>query len=399
MTALNVFLWTGACIGHSAHLIHSVNSWYGRPLPHRVLDGIRLAHALAVPAVLLCIWFYAGLDLATLLASPQWSRPHSLVIGYVGLCCLTAFVILPAITLMRQVRRPRALARQEARVVDIATRLGYPPYGHGRYGFFARLPFNQILQVEFAEKHLCLKRLPTEWEGLRVLHVSDLHFGGVPDREFYFEVMNICAEWHPDLIAITGDIVDSDKHHRWILPVLSRLKAPEGVFAILGNHDTWYEPSKVRRRLRKLGIDVVGNGWRQIAIRGRPMVLLGHEGPWVRPFPDLTSCPDGGFRLCLSHTPDNILWAVERDVDLMLSGHNHGGQIRLPAIGSILVPSRYGRRYDCGVFERDGTVLHVVRGLAAQHPLRYHCRPEVALLILQSDPSSSKAIPNRGLSP
>jgi hypothetical protein len=96
----------------------------------------------------------------------------------------------------------------------------------------------------------------------------------------------------------------------------------------------------------------------------------------------LTPCPTG-FRLCLSHTPDNIVWARKNEIDLMLSGHVHGGQIRLPLVGSIFVPSRYGRRYDCGTFDEPPTVMHVSRGLAGQHPLRINCRPEVTWLELK----------------
>jgi uncharacterized protein len=67
----------------------------------------------------------------------------------------------------------------------------------------------------------------------------------------------------------------------------------------------------------------------------------------------------------------------------MLAGHVHGGQIRLPLIGSLFVPSRYSRKYDCGTFFKDPTVMHVSRGLAGQHPLRFHCRPEVTRVVLQ----------------
>jgi predicted MPP superfamily phosphohydrolase len=68
----------------------------------------------------------------------------------------------------------------------------------------------------------------------------------------------------------------------------------------------------------------------------------------------------------------------------MLAGHNHGGQIRFPLLGSVFVPSRYGRRYDCGTFQEQPTVLHVCRGLAGQHPLRYNCRPEVTKIVLRA---------------
>src|SRR5262249_48822806 len=140
--------------------------------------------------------------------------------------------------------------------------------------------------------------------------------------------------------------------------------------AILGNHDSWRDASAIRRRLARAGFDVLGNSTRQILIRAKPMIVVGHEGPWFKPGPSLLDYPVDAFRLCLSHTPDNIGWAKRNKVDLMLSGHVHGGQIRLPLIGSIFVPSRYSRRYDCGTFFSAPTVMHVSRGLAGQHPLR-----------------------------
>jgi predicted MPP superfamily phosphohydrolase len=196
--------------------------------------------------------------------------------------------------------------------------------------------------------------------------------------------MDVCAGWEPDLLALTGDVVDSDYHHRWVVPLLGRLRWRDQAFAILGNHDFWHEPGLVRRRLRRLGMEVLDNRWAQIELRGEPLVVIGHEGPWFGPAPDLSGCPPDAFLLCLSHTPDNIRWARRNRVDLMLSGHVHGGQVRIPGIGSVLVPSRYGRRFDCGTFELPPTVLHVSRGLSGEHPLRYNCRPEVTKLVLRA---------------
>src|SRR5262249_8871134 len=153
-------------------------------------------------------------------------------------------------------------------------------------------------------------------------------------KEFYRRVMDRCHRWEPDLVALTGDIVDSARHHRWILPLLGRLRWRYAALAILGNHDQWDGPVVVRRRLKRLGMDVSGNGWQQVQVRGRPLIVIGHEGPWFLPEPDLSDCPEG-FRLCLSHCPDNIGWARRHRVDLMLSGHTHGGQIRFPWIGSV----------------------------------------------------------------
>jgi predicted MPP superfamily phosphohydrolase len=118
-------------------------------------------------------------------------------------------------------------------------------------------------------------------------------------------------------------------------------------------------------------------------VRGEPLVVVGDESPWRKPAPDLSAAPAGPFRLCLSHTPDNIARARRDGIDLMLSGHVHGGQVRVPVFGSLLVPSRYGRRYDCGTFDESPTLLHVGRGLSGEHPLRFLCRPEVTRLVLR----------------
>jgi uncharacterized protein len=112
-------------------------------------------------------------------------------------------------------------------------------------------------------------------------------------------------------------------------------------------------------------------------------VMVGHEGPWFSPGPDLRGAPEGVFRLCVSHTPDNFYWGQRNRVGLMLCGHVHGGQIRVPVVGSIFVPSVYGRRFDMGVFEGNGTVMAVGRGLSGKEPLRYRCRPQVMRITLK----------------
>jgi predicted MPP superfamily phosphohydrolase len=331
-------------------------------------------------------WFGLGYDQGFPPESLYYVMCCPFMAGYTAVCLLFAFVLVPFFTVWRLLRRrPTALVSNHTETVDVAEQLGYKPAGHGKYHRIAQLPGNQLFQVDFVEHELRLPRLPAEWDGLSILHLSDLHLCGTPDREFYQYVLDRCCDWQLDLVALTGDIVDSDEHHRWIVPLLGRLQWQVAAFAILGNHDRWYDPTLVRRRLRRLGMRVLANSWEKIDIRGRLLVAIGHEGPWFRPAPDLSDCPDGTFRLCLSHTPDNLRWAQRHQVDLMLAGHNHGGQIRLPVLGSIFVPSRYGRRFDCGTFEEPPTVMHVSRGLGAQHPVRINCRPEVTRIILRAE--------------
>ena len=383
MQLVGIVWFVGMCVGHAALLTLSINWWYSFALPSRFLSCMRLAHGglvlLGLAAFTRAYLFpsaFGGLSFGTL--------GQSAAGAYALLCGLIGLGYVPLLTLWRLGRgQPAALRSNHTATVDVASRLGYKPIGRGKYRMLAHLPGNEVFRVDFAERTLVVPDLPTAWDGLTILHLSDLHLCGTPDREFYQQVMDLCSAWQPDLIALTGDIVDSDHHHRWIVPTLGRLRWGVAAFAILGNHDARRDPVRVRRRLRRLGMRVLANSWEQLEVRGEALVVVGHEGPWFWPEPDLTACPQGTFRLCLSHTPDNIRWARQQHINLMLAGHNHGGQIRLPLVGSVIVPSRYGRRYDCGTFYEAPTLLHVSRGLAGKEPVRYNCRPEVAKLVLR----------------
>jgi hypothetical protein len=377
-------LLAGAIAGHTALIVGSHNWWYGSGFSRHVVDAIQLIHGLLLlcGAALLCL--FGGLGLPAVVAG-AWGSPWQMLLSaYVVVCWGMGFAVLPAVTLWRCLRpRPACLQSNHTATVDIAARLGYKPVGRGKYHHVARLPRNEVFQADLIERTLRLERLPQAWDGLTILHLSDVHFCGTPDKVYFQEVMDLCAAWEPDLVAFTGDLVDTEVHYRWVVPVLGRLKWRCAAYAILGNHDYYYDPPLLRRRLGKIGFHVLGNSWVQTELRGVPLVVIGNETPWFQPGPDLSSCPEGPFRLCLSHTPDTIAWARQHRIDLMLSGHVHGGQIRFPLIGSVVVPSRYGRRYDCGTFEEPPTVLHVSRGLGAEQPLRYNCRPEVTKLILR----------------
>jgi hypothetical protein len=375
-------LAAAAWLGHLVLMIGSHNWFYGGPHSKRVGDLFHLLHAAAVLAFPPALLAAFGHDLAGLFAWGEGSPLQVALRGYVVVCLLTLLAWLPALTVYRNRRRePATQVRVE--VVDLGERIGPHVVGHGHHAFLARIPGNQILQVEYVEKTLSLPRLPAAWDGLTVLHLSDLHLHGTPDRDWFQAIMDRCADWRPDLVALTGDVADSEVHHRWIIPLLGRLRWQVAAFAILGNHDHRHDVTLIRRRLRRVGMRVLENNWAEAEARGEKFVVIGHEGPWLRGAPDLSACPEGPFRLCLSHTPDHIRWARRHHVDLMLAGHVHGGQIRVPPFGSILLPSKLGRRHDMGTFVLPPTTLHVSRGLSGEHPVRFNCRPEVTLLTLR----------------
>jgi predicted MPP superfamily phosphohydrolase len=272
--------------------------------------------------------------------------------------------------------------------VDIAQRLGRAPLGPGPYRTLLRVPGNQIFQVEFSEKEFTATRLPDALAELRILHLSDFHFIGTVDRSFFREVCELAADTRPDLIAFTGDLLDNLKYIDWLPETLGRLDAPLGRYFILGNHDERVGPDPIREAMRSLGwTDLAGRAVTVDAGSGTEanaaavrLLLAGTERPWMGHDPPATAAAD--FKILLSHTPDRIGWARKAGFDLMLSGHNHGGQVVLPVIGPVYSPSYHGVRYAAGSWWQPPTLLHVSRGLSGKHPLRLNCPPEVATLIL-----------------
>lgn len=386
--------YAAAWIGHAFLWTTVLNYVYARPYSKTILKAWRLATGLGIllfPQIIYSImppshWasipdsYGAPLD-------PFNGTVGRIAAAYSCLCLGIGGIIYPAINAYRLTRKPpEVLLSETTHTLDLWKELGTKAIGEGKGAFAAKLPFNCIYRVDFTELELAIPNLPPEWNGLTILHLSDVHYHGTPSRAFHERVgSEIETRWpRPDLVCLTGDYVDTDEHHAWIGPLLGRLHGTEWNFAILGNHDVKHNPERVREALVSSGYRVLGNGWQEATIRGVRCVMVGHEGPWFDPPPDLAAAPAEGFRLCLSHTPDNFYWGQANRVNLMLCGHVHGGQIRLPVISSIFVPSVYGRRFDMGVFEGQGTTMVVGRGLSGKEPLRFRCHPQVIRITLKS---------------
>ena len=126
----------------------------------------------------------------------------------------------------------------------------------------------------------------------------------------------------------------------------------------------------------------LGSQARRCELGGVPCQVIGNEYPWFER-PTIESC-DAEFRLLLSHSPDQFTWARRHGIELMLAGHTHGGQGRLPLAGPVLSPSLHGSRYASGDFYRAPTTMHVTRGIGGVHLLRINCRPELSVLTLRA---------------
>jgi predicted MPP superfamily phosphohydrolase len=373
-----------AWLGHACIWTYPLNYLYGSPLPKWFLKAWRLFTGVVIVAgVPLLVWRW------TAVLTDHDGRfdvsPEYLFLGGYSLSCLAVGgLVFPAITVYRLLRlRPAAVLAESTRTVDLWPELGDKLVGDGKWRWLPRLPLNGVFRVGFTDLTLAVPHLPPAWDGLTVLLLSDLHFHGTPSRLFFERVIEEVGRWPtPDVVALAGDFVDSDRHREWLGPLPGRLRATEGRFAILGNHDDHHDPDRIRDELSAAGYTVLSDRWAEATIRGVPCVVAGHEGPWLGRGPDLPP-PDGRFRLCLSHTPDNFAWGQRHNINLMLCGHVHGGQVRVPVVGSIFVPSVYGRRYDMGVFQAGGTVMVVGRGLSGKEPLRFRCDPQVIRLTLR----------------
>lgn len=280
--------------------------------------------------------------------------------------------------------RPPGFCQTDSQIIDMEARLGYKPLGSGPHLRLLHVPGNQALTLELNTKRFEFDRLPAPFAGLRVLHLSDLHFSGEISREYFEQAFTEAARTRPDLVLFTGDLFDNPALTDWLPSTLGQLQPSLGCYFILGNHDWHLEESEIRRSLQELGWQDCQGQVHEIVREGARLQLGGDERPWMGAAAEFPAETSEAFRILLSHTPDNINWARGAGVDLMLSGHNHGGQVKLPGIGPLLAPSRYGVRFADGIFQLDPTTLHVSRGLSGRHPLRIQCRPEISLLILEN---------------
>lgn len=249
------------------------------------------------------------------------------------------------------------------------------------------LPGNQVLKIKFQQKDILVPRLSPAHQGLRIAHLTDLHMSGRIQPAFYERVVEVINEAEPDIVAVTGDIVEGDAFIEWLPSTLGKLRARYGVYYVLGNHDRRASEATLKQQLAECNLVHLGDNWRQILVNEVPLILAGNELPWYAPAADLSNCVESRshgrlMRILLAHSPDQLLWARTNDIDLMLAGHLHGGQVRFPIVGAITSPSAFGVRYAAGIFRAGNTIMHVSRGVGALTPIRVNCPPEIALLRL-----------------
>jgi predicted MPP superfamily phosphohydrolase len=394
--ALDLGILLVAFAGHVAMGVAFFNQMNSAWLPphwvHR-LERMTMLFTAVIPfglAFALIIIPSSARDAGQLLPRVVGASPWSWIWLYLAPCGL--FGLLSAGRWVRNrwlYRVPKSLISKRTLLRDRPNLAPNDLLLRGAAALAAAIPGNESLEIRVEEKVFSLARWPPELDSFRIAHLSDLHINGRIGRRYFRRAVQLVNDLRPEMVVISGDICERDDCLDW-LDEFGAIVAKFGSFFVLGNHDLRIsQAGLVRHRLAANGFVDLGGRWIVDTPRGFPVVLAGNELPWFAPAAPLERCPkelDGKRlpRIVVSHSPDQFTWARSYDADLMLAGHTHGGQIRLPWIGPLVAPSRFGVKYAAGEFFESPTLLHVSRGLSSLQPLRFGCPPEISLLVLTS---------------
>lgn len=242
--------------------------------------------------------------------------------------------------------------------------------------------------------------LPPQFEGFTIVHLTDLHYGPLMPLAVVRHLVRKANALEKDLIVCTGDYVH--EHNRTeqidkVWPELGQLRAANGVYSVLGNHDHWAHTRKSLDWLRRTGQNV---RHRAVSIRrGSARIWIGGAGDFWEDELGIDrafrTVPSGEVKLLLVHNPDAIDTPFRRRINLAIAGHTHGGQVVLPFWGPPILPV-HNKRYASGLIQTEKTTLFVSRGLGwAILPVRLNCQPEIAVLRLMQKQRQMKTAANR----
>jgi predicted MPP superfamily phosphohydrolase len=219
---------------------------------------------------------------------------------------------------------------------------------------------------------------------LNIAVLGDIHFDPLFETEYLENVIARVNQLSPDLILYTGDLISaSTERIDDLMAILSKGKSSHGSYAALGNHEHWVDADKVETELENSGITVLRN--RSVSLPGcDDWYLTGLESHWSG-WPNMQSIVNTSQlarHIVLAHEPDSFDVLTDSRIALQLSGHSHGGQVRVPFGGAIHLPT-WGKKYSIGQYEQGGRWLYVNRGIGTVvHHFRFNCRPEITHLWL-----------------
>ena len=219
-------------------------------------------------------------------------------------------------------------------------------------------------------------------KGLKIVFVSDFHLSKLAKKRLQ-RIVDKVNEQNADIIISGGDYVinhnaDISLDMDIAAKMLSSMKSKYGTYSVLGNHDYFKDNDYIKENLIKYGIKILENSNYKVDINGSPLYIAGISDMQTT-FIDLNKALKDAKKpiILVSHSPDITPVAKDR-VNLILSGHTHGGQFRLPFYGALIVPSKYGKKYELGYVDN---IVYVTRGLGTSIiKARFNCRPEITVI-------------------
>jgi predicted MPP superfamily phosphohydrolase len=280
---------------------------------------------------------------------------------------------------MRRVKiseRLTALAGSETPLRELA----------GNLSKVAKSAIDEANSLSLDRVNIDLERLPNILDGFKIIHLSDIHHSPFTNIEHIKRAVKIANRLKPDMFVLTGDYVSHET--QYIAPVakvLGKLRSEFGTYACLGNHDHWTDAASVTGHFREEGINVLINEGFRFEGRGGSFWLAGVDDHMVG-LTDVPAALKGSYpdemKLLLAHNPIIFRKAVRAGVDLTLSGHTHGGQVKIRDDEKRILPRR---RLSSGLHRRKSSQIYITRGIGTVVlPVRYQCPPEISLLTMRS---------------
>ena len=244
--------------------------------------------------------------------------------------------------------------------------------------------------IEVTRLRLRLPRLAPAFRGYRLVQISDIHMDRWMTRDRLAGVVRLANEQEADLVVLTGDYVTHGVRRRLedLVHGLGALRGHDGVVGVLGNHDHWSSADFARQALRRAGAVELSNRVHRIRRGDAILHVAGVDDYWTghaRLDTVLGQLPAGGAAILLAHEPDFAdESAPSGRFDLQISGHSHGGQVRLPLLGAPILPP-FGQKYPMGLYRVDGMLQYTNRGVGMLSPrVRLNCRPEITVYTLET---------------
>ncbi len=247
--------------------------------------------------------------------------------------------------------------------------------------FFVYSGFIEPQMISVKRFRMPLVKQPKTW--LKIVFLSDLHAGSWKGKLFYDRLVKKVNQLEADLLLIGGDLVEERSEAIKDLSSLAHLSAKKGKYFILGNHDYLDNPRLVDEQLQDWGFENVTNTKRLIEYEGQTMELVGLDDPWFgAPDVSLIHSPINYPRFVFTHEPDMLMDMEDGEADIVVMGHTHGGQVRLPFIGSVTrLPQQMSKELDRGLHVWHNIPVIISQGLGESNArMRFLCPPQIVVI-------------------